>query len=78
MPRNPTVNRCLNQIIQPLPKGRLKNLVISFRNQFLTTANKPPMLPQEVRSALIYRFFAEDIQLFEKLSGHDTCWDVFD
>jgi len=79
MPRNPTVNRCLNQIIQPLPKGRLKNLVISFRNQFLTTAkNKPPMLPKEVRRALIDRFFAEDIQLFEKLSGHDTCWDVSD
>ena len=78
MPRNATLTRCLNQVIEPLPKGRLKTLAISFRNKLLTTANTPPTLPKEVRSALIHRFFAEDIQLFEKLSGHDTCWSVSD
>lgn len=67
-----------SQIVDTLPKNRLKNLVIRFGNEFLTTANRPPMLPKEVRSALIHRFFAEDIQLFEKLSGHDTCWDGSD
>lgn len=71
MPRCPFAMRLANRIIEPLPHGKLKRRLISFRDKRLRTNRKAPTIPDNVRHDLIMRY-RDDILLFSELSGRDV------
>lgn len=71
MPKNPSIMRAANRIIEPLPRSSVKEMLIRMRNRYLTVDQRAPRLPDAVRHELVAQF-REDITLFSELSGRDV------